>query len=120
MKKLIQSTFILSCFLVIGMVSYSQEKSKLIYIRAVPEWVPAKGYWVVESNKKTPKQSIIYFYNDESILVYKEKVEGVRLKANKEKVKFHLKKVLETALTAWEQQQKPTEDDGWVVAELRK
>lgn len=118
MKKFIISLSVALCLLFTTAKGQSQER-KVIYIPAVPEWVPKEGYWVVESNKRTPRQSTIYFYNDDNVLVYKEKVEGSRLKVKKDKVKFHLKKVLETALAEWSRLQQPREDDGWVANELK-
>ena len=70
-----------------------------------PGWVSEKGYWVIESNINTPKSSIVYFYNNDDILVYKEKIEGVKLNVKKDAIKMKLKKVLETAVWAWEAKQ---------------
>jgi len=66
-----------------------------------PAWLPEYGYWVVESNVKTPKHSIVYFYTDDNTLIYKEEVDGIKLKPNKEKTKMKLKKLLDSALWAW-------------------
>ena len=119
MTKFFQTVIITACFLLTGVFTHAQE-NKLIYIRAVPEWVPSEGYWVVEGNKKNPRENTICFYNEENKLIYKETITGIRLKVKKERVKLHLKSVLETALMAWEQQQKTKENYGWVANELRK
>ena len=44
------------------------------HARVSPDWVSEKGWWVVESNIHTPKQHVIYFYNNDRVLVYKEKI----------------------------------------------
>jgi hypothetical protein len=79
-----------------------------------PEWVSEKGWWMVESNIHSRKQHTVYFYNNEGVLVYKEKLEGVRLKPNKRSTRMHLKKVLETTILAWEQQHQAKENDSLV------
>lgn len=84
-----------------------------------PRWVSEKGYWVVESNIHVPKQYTIHFYNNEHVMVYKEKVEGVVLKLQKRKVKMNLRRVLETAVLAWEKQPQPKENEGWVVNAIK-
>jgi hypothetical protein len=76
-----------------------------------PGWVSEKGYWVIESNVKTPKSAIVYFYNNENELVYKERVEGIKLNVKKDATKMKLKKVLETAVWAWEAKQPVKESD---------
>jgi hypothetical protein len=85
-----------------------------------PKWISEKGYWQVESNVKTPRNSIIYFYNNDHVLVYKEKVERVRLKLNKKRVLMCLKTVLEQTVTAWEQKHQPEENRALLAVELRR
>lgn len=67
-----------------------------------PDWVSDKGYWVVESNINSPLDHIITFYNNDNKLLYKETLTGVKLNPEKRKVKMKLKKVLESAVLAWE------------------
>jgi hypothetical protein len=86
----------------------------------VPRWVSDKGWWVVESNMHHPGQYTIYFYNRDGVQVYKEKLEGVRLDLRKPKTKMKLKRVLETAVTAWEQQHTDRENEALVINQLRK
>ena len=61
-------------------------------------------YWVVESNLKTPKHSIIYFYTQENILMHKQTVSGKKLKANNIKVQRKLNKILQEINTAWQKE----------------
>lgn len=68
----------------------------------VPRWVSDKGYWVVESNINSPRDHIIWFYNTDHVLVYKETLSGVKLNADKSKTKMKLKKILESSVMAWE------------------
>jgi hypothetical protein len=85
----------------------------------VPRYVSEKGYWVAESNVNVPRQYTIHFYNNDHVEVYKEKVEGVVLKLQRRKVKMNLKKVLETAVVAWEKQRQTKENEGWVVNAIK-
>ncbi|RYZ29299.1 MAG: hypothetical protein EOO10_06735 [Chitinophagaceae bacterium] len=68
-----------------------------------PKWLSNVGYWVVESNKKTPKDAIVYFYNNENMLVYKEEIRNQKLKLNRKKTLLRLKSALEEAVIAYEQ-----------------
>jgi len=65
----------------------------------LPKWVSEKGYWVVESNKNTPKECTVYFYNNNHLVVYKEEIKGKKLKLNRNKTLLHLKVVLEEAIS---------------------
>lgn len=52
------------------------------------------GFWMIESNVKTPKRHIVRFYNEAKVLMYEEEVLNKRLNLNREKVKKALNKVL--------------------------
>jgi hypothetical protein len=67
-------------------------------VRPVPSWVSERGYWVVESNVNS---SIVYFYNNDNHLVYKERVNSV-LNTDRRRTKLRLTKALEQSVTAWE------------------
>jgi hypothetical protein len=82
---------------------------------AVPPWVPESGYWVAENNLNLPRQYTIYFYTNEHVLIYKEKIEGITLNLQMAGVKMRLKKVLETSLRAWQKQQRAKENEGLVI-----
>lgn len=96
-------------------VALAQDKS-----RVSPDWVSDKGWWVVESNIHTPKQHIIYFYNNDRVLVYKEKIEGMRINASKRATRLQLKQVLETSVLAWEKKQELRENQSLVINCLRQ
>ncbi len=61
-------------------------------------WISDKGYWVVESNRQSPKEATVYFYNNDNILVYKEEIRDQKLKLNKKKTLYRLKAALEEAI----------------------
>jgi hypothetical protein len=65
-------------------------------------FVSNKGYWVVESNKHQPKESVIYFYNNDNLLVYRKEVKGRKLKVDRLKTKMELKTTLDDAVAAFE------------------
>jgi len=67
-------------------------------VRPVPSWVSDRGYWVVENNVNA---SIVYFYNNDNQLVYKERVNSV-LNMDRRRTKLRLTKLLEQAVTARE------------------
>ena len=85
----------------------------------IPKWLPENGNWMVETNINKPLHSVIYFYTNEGEVIYKETLDGLRLRLEKRKVKMRLKKVLESALTAWKQNKKLAEEQQLVVSKFR-
>ncbi len=73
-------------------------------VRPIPSWVSDRGYWVVENNTDS---SIVYFYNNDNQLLYKEKVKGV-LNPFRKKAKLWLTKELEQVVTVWENRKDPS------------
>jgi hypothetical protein len=69
-----------------------------------PSWLSDKGYWVIESNVKTPRKSIVHFYNNDNVVVYREKVEGIKINLNRKKTLYRLKGALEQVIVAWEKE----------------
>ena len=86
----------------------------------IPKYVSEKGYWVVESNINDRKNHVIWFYNTDNVVVYKETVTGVKLNSSRKKVRMKLKNVLETAVTAWERSNdgKYPQDQGLVKTQF--
>ena len=85
-----------------------------------PKWISENGYWVIESNIHTPKLNIIYFYNNDGVLVYKENVDGIVINLKKRSVKMNLKRVLEQSLIAFKENQKATENEMLVINRIKK
>lgn len=85
----------------------------------VPEWASAKGWWQVETATRSPKQQTVYFFNLNGVLVYKEKLDGIRLNPEKRKTKMHLKQALEAAVMAWEEEKKVKDSGSLVVNSLK-
>ncbi|MBE9582850.1 hypothetical protein IM792_00175 [Mucilaginibacter sp. JRF] len=52
-----------------------------------------QGYWVIESNVKTPKLNTVKFYNDANHLVYQETVNS-KIKLSDKRVQKALNKIL--------------------------
>ena len=75
------------------------------------EAMPEEGYWVIENNVKTPKHSIVYFYNRSGVMMYKQAVEGKKLNVARRKVVRQLNAVLFQSLTAWNNKSSDKNDD---------
>jgi len=75
----------------------------------------SNGFWVIESNVKTPKQSTVLFYNNQQDLVYKETVAGKKLNIRKDKVCRQLNNVLQQSIVAWTKDQVVKENQQWIV-----
>ncbi len=98
-------------------IAHAQQQDNVTNNRNTPQWVSDKGYWVIESNIKTPKSAIVYFYNNDNQLVYKEAIVGVKLNTRRAKTKIKLTKAMENAVWAYNQKQ-PLKDKEQVVAFL--
>ncbi len=85
-----------------------------------PRFVSTKGYWVIQSNVKQPREAIVYFYNLQHVLVYKEEVKNVNLNINRTNVKMRLKKALDKAVAAHEEGNGLFKDEKIIAATFRK
>lgn len=98
MKHLIQRLVLLMITVWFCQVALAQEEeSKPV----APKWTSNMGYWIVEGNKKTPKEAKVFFYNNDHSLVYEEVISGQKLKLNKKKTLLRLKAVLEEAVISY-------------------
>jgi hypothetical protein len=114
LKKTLLTIFIAGSFAATAQENESMHSTK------TPRYVSEKGYWVIESNVKQPKSAIVYFYNLQQQLVYKEEVTGVRLNINRTKVKMRLKKALEFAIAANEKERKGPKDEKIIAGVFKK
>ena len=85
-----------------------------------PRFVSEKGYWVIKSNVKQPKEAVVFFYNLQHELVYEEELKNVNLNINRTKVKMRLKRALEQAIATHERGELAAKDDKIVAAIFRK
>ena len=60
------------------------------------------GFWVIESNVKTPRQSTVYYYNRSNEVIYREDVSGKKLNTARRRTVRRLNQVLDQSLIAWE------------------
>jgi hypothetical protein len=81
-----------------------------------PKWMCGKGFWVIVSNRNTPKNCTIYFYTNERELVYKEVITGRQINTEKIKTRKHLDRVLNQAVTAWQKEGIVKENQQMVVS----
>ena len=117
MKKIPPMTCLLIIVLLVSLKGWSQVEHEA---RAVPEWISEKGYWEIENNIKIPDAFTIYFFNNEGAMVYKEKVEGVKLNIKNRKTLMRLRRVLDESVVAWENNHLVKEDSTLVAAVLRR
>lgn len=85
-----------------------------------PRFISTKGYWVIQSNIKQPKAAVVYFYNLQHVLVYKEEVKNVNLNVKRTSVKMRLKKALDKAVVAHEKGRLFSKDEKIIAATFRK
>lgn len=109
--------FLFFFLIIASLSSFAQEETPKC---KAGHYTSDKGYWVIESNVKSPKNSTIYFYTTQDQLVYKETVEGTRININRKKVLLRLKNVLEQSVLTYEQNHKATQDQMLVTLALKK
>ena len=119
MKKQLANFLVAVTLCSAPILSYSQMEQES-YTPAVPKWISEKGYWTIESNIKTPTNSTVYFYTNENVLVYKERVEGIHINLRKKRVLMHLKNVLEQAVSAWQKEHILKQDEMLVAIALKR
>ena len=119
MKKIISSAFLVLFLSAISIAAFSQDQDH-VYSPVTPKWVSEKGFWQIESNKNTPENSIIYFFNNDGTLVYKERIEGQVINIKKRKVLMTLKKVLEESVVAYEERHSYDENARRVALLMKK
>jgi|SRR6478672_9801124 len=116
MKKLILASVVVF-FTTLSFKTFAQDESQPAPRPA--KWISEKGYWVVESNIHTPTHSIIHFFNNNNVEVYKEEVNGVQINLEKKRTKMKLKKILEQSIVAWQHDHLLKENEQWVANALR-
>ena len=89
MKKIV----LLPLILVFACTTASAQKSKT---QKEPD-----GFWVIESNVKTPRQSTVYYYNRSNEVIYREDVSGKKLNTARRRTVRRLNQVLDQSLIAW-------------------
>jgi len=113
-KQLYLFLFILS--FVISTAGFAQQGPN----KGKAKCISSKGYWVIENNTKSPENSTIYFYNNDNVMVYQEKVEGIKINTNKRKTLLKLKSALEQAIIAWEDGNRQNISNVLVMTAFRK
>lgn len=109
MKKLLKP-FLFSAFLTVITSTLLAQQSNQLNKRSVSELIDGKGFWVIESNIKTPKTATIHFYTMDNTLMYSEKVEGIKLDVKKQRTVKSLNRVLLQALVAFHKTKQQTQD----------
>jgi len=98
MKKILTTMIAGFIFWLTALPAMAQED-----VPPTPGWVSERGYWVVESRKDS---SIVYFYNNDHQLVYKEQRAGI-LNADRRRIKLRLTRTLEQMVTAFSRRKEP-------------
>ena len=117
MKKIPSMAGVLIIVLLLSVKGQAQVEPE---IRTVPEWISEKGYWEVVNNIKTPDTFTVYFFNNEGTVVYKEKVEGVKLNIKNRKTLMRLRRVLDQSVVGWENNHLVKDDSTLVAAIFRR
>jgi hypothetical protein len=111
MKKYLKILIMLSYLFTISLITSAQDKTS-------PEnkWLQP-GYWVVESNIHSPLTNVIYIYDSNDSLIYKEKIEGMKINFHKKAVRRKLDKAVEITMFAFSKS-KQKENRYWLVKNI--
>jgi hypothetical protein len=118
MKKKVRTLMLMLVFSAVSIAAVSQETSRAA--KNPPRWLSDKGYWVIVGNVKTPKTNEIHFYNNANILIYSEKLTGVRLNPKNYRTCMRLKEVLDKSIIAYENSQPGDDHLGKTTFSFRK
>lgn len=105
----------ISCSLLVVIITSSCAYSQHQIIVTVP-WVSEKGYWMAESNIKTPTEHIIRFYTNDKQLIHTEQISGVELNFDMKSTKMKLKRALEQTITFYRQHMASEQISDYLVA----
>jgi hypothetical protein len=72
-------------------------------------------YWVIESNVKTPRHAVVYFYSTSHQVMYKETIDGKKLNINRPRIRRLLNRSLKEVTLAWKTD-KQMKADGLLLA----
>lgn len=113
----LKNSLLAALFICGSLTASAQEKTGPV---KTPRFLSEKGYWVIKSNVKQPKETVVYFYNLQNKLVYEEELKNVNLNIKRTKVKMRLKRALEQAIATHERGELAAKDDKIVAAIFRK
>jgi len=102
MKKIFKVQAMLLGLILAALSINAQEGESGPVASVIPKYVSDKGYWVVEGNIHKKEEHTVHFYNNDDLKIYQQTITG-KLKLNKRKTLMHIKRMLDTAVLAWEQ-----------------
>ena len=79
-----------------------------------------KGFWVIESNINVPNKYVVYFYDNQKQLIYRENVEAKKIDVSRRKTQKQLNGILDKALVSYAAKQAASTDMAWVSTTIRK
>ena len=79
-----------------------------------------KGYFVLVNTREEKKITTVRFYNNDNVLIYEEKVSGVKFNLSKKKTVEMLYKGLDKAVIAWNEKPETLKDKDWMTTLARK
>ncbi len=74
------------------------------------------GYFVLINTKEEKKITTVRFYNNENVMIYEEKVSGVKFNLKRKKTVEMLYKGLDKAVIAWNKKPETLKDKDWMKA----
>jgi len=79
-----------------------------------------EGYFVLVSNKAEKKVTTVQFYNNANVLMYEEKVTGVKFNLNRKKIIDMLNQGLQKATLAFNAKPEVQKNQDWMAAIVKK
>lgn len=107
MKIFLKAIVSIIAILIISNSAYTQSKT----------YTSEKGFWVIVSDIHNKKNNTIQFYDNNSNLIYEEKITGISINIKRKKNLRILKDGLEKAIAYWAQNHEVIKN-GEIVAVL--
>jgi len=79
------------------------------------KFISNKGFWVIESNVKTPKSSTVHFYGNDKKLLYSASIAGKKLNPERRRTLKNLNKVLEQVVNTREIAVAAQQQQEWIA-----
>ncbi len=109
MKKYFLPVLLVTATFFLGNSATAQDETTA---KSSPAWTCDKGYWVVVSNRHSPKEASVYYYTNGHVLVYNEVIRNKKLHLKNTETLLRLKQSLEVALASYANGNKAAREEG--------
>jgi hypothetical protein len=111
-----KNQFLTTVFIAMALLQFACPKATA-QTRAT--YTSTDGFWVLVTNEHVKNETTVQYYNNDKQLIYEEQVHEQKMNLNRLKTWRCLKKGLDSALMAWNQQKQGQYNKNWVAVIFR-